>query len=349
MSKIYSPKILLTTGAGNTIKGGADIWTNLFLELVWPTLPNKKEWYLLIDSKRPAAFEDKYLPKGLRYHFHGDDPELTRKWLESCSVIHCLHPHYHKRNHIWHFEDKFGTVFVHAYPREMVSVIDQIPELSLLQLNTKVDPNWFDDLIATYKRRIWIGCNKTEMIEEHPNYTYTVPNFYEFKHNKPLTTHIENGKVAYAARIETRKAFHWMHGLGGYALVDQRDLKNLRDTTTYTFPNLDVFQWQPDIHHHFMLKNWGIFHGAHFKEPFGYNIFQAVDYGKLPIINKDWCPEVDYKYRVDTMNGFHGMVKQILKDSHQEREEHWLKLKEHMKKFDNKEVWIDKVRTAVLA
>ena len=27
MPKSYAPKILLTTGAGNTIKGGADIWT----------------------------------------------------------------------------------------------------------------------------------------------------------------------------------------------------------------------------------------------------------------------------------------------------------------------------------
>ena len=47
----------------------------------------------------------------------------------------------------------------------------------------------------------------------------------------------------------------------------------------------------------FMRKDFGIFHGAYFKEPFGYSIFQAVDYGKIPIIHTDWAKEVDYKYR----------------------------------------------------
>jgi hypothetical protein len=98
-----------------------------------------------------------------------------------------------------------------------------------------------------------------------------------------------------------------------------------------------------------MLKNWGIFHGAYFKEPFGYSIFQAVDYGKLPIINKDWAPEVDYKYRVSTKNEFDECVKQILKDSQEERFQNWSNLKKYMQKFDNKEEWIDKVRTAILS
>jgi hypothetical protein len=43
------------------------------------------------------------------------------------------------------------------------------------------------------------------------------------------------------------------------------------------------------------------------------------------------------------------MVKQILKDSHSEREHNWLNLKKYMQKFDNKSEWIDKVRTSILA
>ena len=60
----YTTKILLCTGAGNTVKGGADIWVNNFLEHVWPNLPYSKTWRLLIDSKRPADFDEKSLPKG---------------------------------------------------------------------------------------------------------------------------------------------------------------------------------------------------------------------------------------------------------------------------------------------
>jgi len=44
-------KILIATGAGNTIQGGADIWVNSFLQEIWTTLPDQKNWRLLIDSK----------------------------------------------------------------------------------------------------------------------------------------------------------------------------------------------------------------------------------------------------------------------------------------------------------
>ena len=31
-------------------------------------------------------------------------------------------------------------------------------------------------------------------------------------------------------------------------------------------------------------------------EPFGYGIFEWVDRGKLPIIHRDWCIDLDYPY-----------------------------------------------------
>ena len=58
-----SMNIMITTGAGNTIQGGADIWTNHFLKLIWPELPKRKNWKLLIDSKRPTNFDTKSLPE----------------------------------------------------------------------------------------------------------------------------------------------------------------------------------------------------------------------------------------------------------------------------------------------
>lgn len=348
MDKKYTPKILITTGAGNTINGGADIWTNHFLKLVWRTLPNFKEWFLLIDSKRPTDFDPTSLPKGLQYHFHYDDPNKTKDWLEKAQKIDVLHSHYHKREHIWKYEDKFDTIFVHAYPREMVDVIEKIPETNKLQFNTKVDVNFYDDYLATFKKRVWIGCNETELFKNHPNYTYTIPNFYEFIQNDKISNYVKSGRVGYAARIESRKLFHWLEGLEGYALTDQRDFKNLKDIIPYQFKNISVYQWNPDIHHFFMCKNWGIFHGAHIKEPFGYNIFQAVDYGKIPIINTDWCPELKYKYRARTMNEFHKMVKQIVKDSEMENMSEFNSIKNYMQKFTNKQEWVHKVRQMII-
>lgn len=341
-------KILITTGAGNTIVGGADIWVNNFLKTVWPTLPIKKTWKLLIDSKRPVNFDEKSLPNGIQFHFHGDDTEKTNKWLRECSEIHVLHPHYHKREHIWHYEDKFKTVFVHAYAKDIVNVLDKIPELSQLQTQTNVDVSFYDDYLATFKKRVWIGNNHSSVLEEFPNYTYQIPNYYQFVHNLPLTTHINNGKVAFASRAETRKCLHWLNGHQGFALTNQHDVTNLRDTTTYSLKGIDIYQWDPTIHHQFMLKNWGIFHGAYFQEPFGYSIFQAVDYGKLPIINKDWAIELDYKYRASTKNEFDKCVKQILKDSQEIRTIEFNKIKNYMKKFDNIDEWTDKIRNVLL-
>lgn len=346
--KKHLHRVMITTGAGNTIVGGADIWVNNFLENVWPTLPLKKTWKLLIDSKRPVNFDPTFLPKGLQFHFHYDDPAKTEQWLRDAMEIHVLHPHYHKREHIWHWEDKFNTVFVHAYARDIVNVLELIPELDMLQTQTKIDSDFYDDYLVTFRKRVWIGNNHTTMTDKFANYTYNIPNYYEFKHNVPLTTHIDNGKVGFASRAETRKCLHWLNGHSGFALTNQHDVKNLRDTTTYSLKNIDVYQWDPDIHHQFMLKNWGIFHGAYFQEPFGYSIFQAVDYGKLPIINKDWVPELDYRYRASTKNEFDKCVKTILNDSYEVRLGEFNKIKDYMKQFDNKEIWIDKVRNILL-
>ena len=342
--------LLVATGAGNTVQGGADVWVNNFLKEVWPNLPNHRYYRLLIDSKRPGNFKPESLPKGLKYHFHFDDENLTQEWCKESEWIHFLHGNYHYREHLWKHEDKFGIIFVHAYPRDMTEVMKKMPELDRLQLQTKVDVDFYDEFIMTCRRRIWIGMNPTSMKENFPNYTYTIPNYYEFKGPAQLTTHVDNGEVGFAARAESRKCLHWMNGIKkGYALTDQRDVQNLKDTSTFTLPTIDLYQWNPNIHQAFFGKTWGIFHGAYFKEPFGYSIFQALDYGKLPIINKDWATEVQYKYRVSTKNEFDGCIKQILKDSHQTRTEERNRLINFLKKYDNKKDWVDQIRTQLIS
>ena len=351
MAKKETPWILLVcTGAGNIIQGGADIWVNNFLKEVWPTLPNRVRYRLLIDSKRPVGFNPTSLPHGLRYHFHYDNPEITRQWGEESNWVHFLHPHYHMREHLWEFEDIFGLCFVHAYPKDMKGVKEQLPELDRLQFQTKVDEKFYEEFLMTCKRRIWIGLNKSQLLSDFPNYTYVLPNYYEFKGPPALTTRCDSGEVGFAARAETRKCLHWMHGIDkGYALTGQFDVKNLRDIGRFTLPTIDIFQWDPKIKHAFFTKDWGIFHGAYFREPFGYSIFEAVDYGKLPILNKDWAPELDYKYRVSTKNEFDKCIKQIKRDGWEIANEERNKLIKFMKKFDNKEEWADQVRTQILS
>ena len=177
------------------------------------------------------------------------------------------------------------------------------------------------------------------MVNDFPNYTYSVPNFYEFKHNVPYSDDVNNNNIGFASRAETRKCMHWMHGHGGFILSSRHDFINLKDTTTYTFPGIKFYQWSPSILDTFMKKDFGIFHGAYFKEPFGYSIFQAVDYGKLPIIHSEWATDVDYKYRASTKNEFDKCVKQINKDTFEVRFSEFAKLKTYMMSFDNRKKW----------
>ena len=337
-------KVLVTTGCGNTIEGGADIWTNHFIDKVWKELPRRKHWKLLIDSKRPADFDEKSLPEDLQWHFHGDDSSITEDLLSECSEIHFLHSHYHKREHIWKYESKFKNIFVHAYPTEMEEVLKHMPELNRLQFNTKVDSAFYEQFLQTFKKRIWVGNNPSKLFDDFPNYTESIPNFYEFKYNLELNhKNIDNNKIGFASRAETRKCMHWMHGHGGYILSSKYDFQNLKDSTTYTFPYIKLYQWNPKIHHTFMYKDFGIFHGAYFKEPFGYSIFQAIDYGKLPIIHTDWAKDIDYKYRASTKNQFDKTIKKIISDSEQERYVEFAKLKTYMLKFQDTKSWTDKI------
>ena len=334
--------ILVTTGAGNTIQGGADIWTNHFLKVIWPNLPKRKNWRLLIDSKRPTNFDKNSLPEGLIFHFHGDDSNKTEKWLSECMGIYYLHSHYHKREHIWKWERKFKTIFVHAYPTEMEEVINKVPELKRLQFNTKVDSAFYNEFLQTFNKRIWIGNNSSKLLDDFPNYTYTIPNFYKFKHNIRPNDKI-NSKIGFASRAESRKCLHWVHGHSGFVLTGKYDFENLKESTGYLFPGVKFYQWNPTIHDKFMRKDFDIFHGAYFKEPFGYSIFQAVDYGKIPIIHTDWAKEVDYKYRASSKNEFDKMVKKIIGDDAGVRFQEFFKLKTYMMTFDNVENWSAKI------
>lgn len=349
VKKINRKVVLYTTGAGNIISGGADIWVNNFLNYVWPTLQNNITHYkLLIDSKEPTEFNPQSLPKGLQYHFHYNDEEKTKEWLADCDDIVVLHSHYHKRPHIWHWEDKFKFIFIHAYPREMKETLEKIPELKRLQFSTNVDEEFYDAYLQTFRKRCWIGLNDSKLLfDTFPNYTWKLPNYYEFIHNKPLSTKIDNGKIGFAARAESRKCLHWLNPYSGYALTNNRDVVNLRDTTSYSLKKIKVYQWKPEDLNFFMNLDFGIFHGAYFKEPFGYSIFQAVDYGKLPIIHKDWAPEVNYKYRVSTENEFNKMYKIIMNDTQSVRQVEFNKLKVYMQQFDYKQLWIQEVKKLI--
>lgn len=324
-------KLLVTTGFGNIIQGGADVWTNHFIDLVLPQLSD--DYFIFVDGRKPDGFETSLT----NYHFHYDDWSKSEKLLEDCEEIHFLHANYHKREHLWKHKDKWGNIFVHAYLPDMLKYGD-----STKQFQTNIDTEAVDDLMKYCKQRIWIGLTDSQLFTDYPDNTITIPNFYEFKEDL-LLEKLSDSKIGFTSRIESRKNVHYLDNHRGFVLSGKYDWKNIVETNQYNFSGIKFYQWDSEILDLFMCKDWSISHSCHTNEPFGYSIFQAVDYGKLPILHSDWG-DVDYKYRASSKEEFDSMVEIICRDSYAELLDNWMRLSEWMMKYSNKWKWRDEIK-----
>ena len=324
-------KLLVTTGFGNIIQGGADVWTNHFIDLVLPQLTD--DYFIFIDGRKPVGFETSLT----NYHFHYDNNNKSEQLLEDCTEIHFLHANYHKREQLWKHKDKWGNIFVHAYLPDMLKYGD-----STKQFQTNIDTEAVDDLMKYCKQRIWIGLTDSQLFTDYPDNTITIPNFYEFK-NDFLLQRLTDSKIGFTSRIESRKNVHYLDKHRGFVLSGKYDWKNIVETNEYDFNDIKFYQWNSNILDSFMKKDWSISHSCHTNEPFGYSIFQAVDYGKLPILHSNWG-DVDYKYRASSKKEFDSMVEIICRDSYEEQLDNWVRLSEWMMKYDNKWEWRDKIK-----
>ena len=154
---------------------------------------------------------------------------------------------------------------------------------------------------------------------------------------------MDSNRVGFAARMETRKCPHFLQGIDSIFFTDINHLKWWERNL-----NIDTSMWRMYNYKHeqldmFMKQNLGISHSAHIYEPFGYSIFQAVDWGKIPILAHDWLPKYDYPFRASTQKEFKEQYEKICKLSLQEKRDILFPLREHLKQWDNKEQWRDRL------
>ena len=84
-----------------------------------------------------------------------------------------------------------------------------------------VEPKWENDIKSYAKYPFWIGNNDPKW-NVHHDHLLTIPNFYEFKHNKDV---VDNNKVGFAARMETRKCPHFLQGIDCEVFTEPTDIK----------------------------------------------------------------------------------------------------------------------------
>jgi hypothetical protein len=91
----------------------------------------------------------------------------------------------------------------------------------------------------------------------------------------------------------------------------------------------------------FYNMDWGISHSCFNNEPFGYGIFEVVDYGKLPILHKTWCKDFEYPYRASSKKEFDDIYTKLVDVPYEEKNKWFISLKTYMKEnFTDKDRWI---------
>jgi hypothetical protein len=318
--------VFITTGYGKNVIGGSDIWCNNFVENVLPLID---EDYKMLVIGRPLIKEDDTI-------YSYENEEEVKKVLDECERIVILHHPYKPYDLLKNYLHKIHTTFVHAFIPDVVGLNDEYENLM-----TRLDWHWQKDLLDNSKNIVWIGYETDTIHTYYPN-TITITNYYEWKHNKPFLPIVSN-RVGYAARCETRKNAHYLDKIPAFIFSNKYDYKRLLEVSKINSEVHQFIEFDYRFHSKFFEKNFQIFHGAYTKEPFGYAIFDAIDNGKLPILDGSWMKDIKYRYRAINKKQFHYQYLRILEDGFEKNKKQFDRLKVGLEKYTNKQNWIKQI------
>ena len=353
MTDIYD--IYYSTGGGPIIRGGSDVWVNYWIDNIAPKLKVKP--ILLIHNQKPSdGFAPNYnqvspeppqhfavvegMDKKVKeidekieiVYFDTNNTEQFDNLIKNSRRVNILDGHYKS---VWYLEnnkDKIYSVVLHVKVNDALTVHKKLGLEKTLRFN--IEPEWEENLIKWSKYPIWIGTTNLE-----DKKTKFIPNFYEFQHNKELD---DSDLVGYTARVETRKAPHFLNGIKSLAFTSADGIEWWRENIGEVFDRTKVYDFSYDNLDRFYNLKWGISHSCFINEPFGYSIFQALDYGKIPIISKDWCEEYDYPYRANNKIEFDEMYKILISTEYSIKNKVMKDFREYLRKYDNIEEWVIK-------
>jgi len=322
--------VYYTTGGGPWVNAGTDTWVNIWLEEIAPKLKVKP--VLLIHRNKPRNFNEYDYKFPIETHWHGDDLRKFEKIIKDCRRIHILHGHYTPMRVLVENKHKIYSNVLHNSVKHILEpgVMSDTP----ISDHPYHDSKWEKDVVGYSKHNIWIGLY--DILYKTTN----IPNFYEFKHNKPLSN---SNKLGFAARCEGRKNPHFLERKEGYAFTNSDLLNTIwKLDQKLDLSKIKIYHYDSKFKDIFWNMDWGISHSAFTYEPFGYSIFEAVDRGKLPILHKTWLPKFDYPYRVSSKKEFDDIYSRLKETPYEEKNKWFLHLKQYMiDNFTNKDKWVE--------
>jgi len=322
--------VYCSTGGGPWVNAGTDTWVNLWMELVAPKLDVKP--ILLIHRNKPKGHEDYQFP--IETYWHGDDIEKFDELCKGARRINILHGHYTPMRCIVENKHKIHSNVLHNSVDHIIK--SQVLTDAVRGWHPWIDSAWEREVNDWANHSIWVGLFKI------PYKNKNIRNFYEFKHNLPLS---KSNKLGFASRCEGRKNPHYLDKKDCYIFTNSREFKVVwKQGAGVECHNAKIYHYDSSFKDVFWNMDWGISHSCFVAEPFGYSIFQSVDYGKLPIIHTMWCSDLEYPYRTETKKEFDDIYSRLKETSYEEKNKWFLHIKEYMiNNFTNKDVWVEEL------
>lgn len=305
--------VYLTTGGPKLVGGGSDVWIKFWSKYIAPNLKTKS--VLAVDRPDPDPEKPSPNIKNVKILYRNEDSQWFRV-LENADRIHILHMYYHERDTIKRFLSKIHSIVLHVCTEQTLAAHKELG-LPSNKFHHLANEKWEKSLIPYIQNPIWIGVNQNTPFHEKYSHVKNIPNLYVYNREDDL---VYSDNVGYAARIESRKCPHYLEGMEARFFTSYQMLKNWEHEFGHDFSKARIYEFDWRYVENFYAKDdWGIFHGCYRAEPFGYSIFQSTDYGKIPIIEETWDPELDYEYRADDVDSFQEQVGKIRSLDEEER------------------------------
>jgi len=320
--------IYYTTGGGPWVNAGTDTWVNLWMELVAPHLKVKP--ILILHRNHPKGHEDYQFP--IEAYWHGDDIQKVEELCSNARRINILHGHYTPMGVIQENKHKIHSNILHNSVDHIIK--SQVGTDASLGWHPYLDSSWEMEVNEWATHSIWVGLY--DILISNRN----IRNFYEFKWDLPLS---ESNNLGFAARCEGRKNPHYLDGLKSYIFTNSYEFNSIwKNGAKIDTSKSKIYHYDSSFKDIFYNMDWGISHSAFTSEPFGYSIFEAVDRGKLPIIHKNWCKDLDYPYRASSKTEFRDIYSKLLETSYETKNKWFNSIKSYMKEnFSDKQRWVD--------
>jgi hypothetical protein len=322
--------VYYTTAGGPWFNSGADMWVTNWINHISPNL--KTPPLLLFHRSKPKNYDES--PINVNHIWEIEEKKIDNI-LKSARRIHILHGHYTPTTGIYNNLNNIDSIVFHNLTK--ISLINQLQKDNYLHWYG--DWGWENELINKIKNKIWIGLYNFPYETEN---VYQIPNFYKFKKNKELST---STKIGFAARSEGRKNLEFIRNFESYIFTNSETFNiYYREKYGYKFENSKLYKFNHKNKEKFYELDWGVSHSCFESEPFGYGIFEAVDWGKLPILHEKWHVPLDYKYKAYDEQSFAETYEIICNDSYETRLFEFEKLKNWMiTHFSDTEGWKDKL------